>query len=244
MSQEAKKQAKRLAAKYLASRPTTPGDLRYKTSELTTQIGLAYNAAISLKGAMDTMDEIPASLKVIYRRTVSVMDLLAKAKAEAYQSEMEFRRLRMASTPKRLTVGRASAKLVHTWKGGSNMNESMTWEVQAPGVEPHFVTSSRIWNPPETLVFETDANGRGSSGREVAGGPEIGHQEAMEDYLNIVNMRSRKRQAASKKYTPAQLAIWKSKHRDFRSGSIQAGDAKVLVNGGARGTMLVPLESL
>ena len=44
-------------------------------------------------------------------------------------------------------------------------------------------------------------------------------------------------------YTPEQIAVWKRKHRDFKSGSTRAGTAVIMVNGGARGAMLIPLEA-
>jgi hypothetical protein len=44
------------------------------------------------------------------------------------------------------------------------------------------------------------------------------------------------------KYTPEQLAHWKGKHKDFKSGSTVRGNAKVLKLVPGSGTCLIPLE--
>jgi len=68
------------------------GDARGQASEVTRRIGEAFLEATTLKGDFDAMDEIPTSARKIYDRTLKVMDLLGKAKKEAYQTEMELRR--------------------------------------------------------------------------------------------------------------------------------------------------------
>ena len=77
---------------YLNERVVTASDVRGGAARITEALGLAYNAVISFKGDLDTMEEIPNSLREIYTRTGKMIDLIVKAKAVAYQSEMELRR--------------------------------------------------------------------------------------------------------------------------------------------------------
>lgn len=74
--------------------PITFEAINYKAAQATVAIGEAYNAVLGFKGLIDRMDEIPASLHRQYARTGKILDALARAKAEAYQSQMELRRLR------------------------------------------------------------------------------------------------------------------------------------------------------
>lgn len=77
-----------------AASPSTLADFQRSTAELTRRIGEAYNEAVHLKGMMDQMEEVTPSLKKTYARAMKIMDLLRSAKKDAYQSEMELRRLR------------------------------------------------------------------------------------------------------------------------------------------------------
>lgn len=45
-------------------------------------------------------------------------------------------------------------------------------------------------------------------------------------------------------YTEAQRQRWINTHRDFRSGSLSRGDARVLISVPGEGTCLVSLRSL
>ena len=71
----------------------TPSALRTQSAKITQKLGEAYNAVIGFKGMLDTAEEIPNSLGTIYERTGFMMQKIADAKAVAYQSEMELRRM-------------------------------------------------------------------------------------------------------------------------------------------------------
>jgi len=80
--------------RYEEGRVNTPAHFQVASSEVNKKIGEAYNSALKLKGMFDQMEEIPNTLRKIYNRNMKAMDLLRKAKDEAYQSQMEFRRIR------------------------------------------------------------------------------------------------------------------------------------------------------
>ena len=71
----------------------TPSDFRLVSAGVTKACGEAYMAALKLKGMFDQMEEIPKPYQKIYHRTMKVMDMAGDAKQEAYQSEMEIRRI-------------------------------------------------------------------------------------------------------------------------------------------------------
>lgn len=77
-----------------AASPSTLADFQRSTAELTRRIGEAYNEALHLKGMMDQMEEVTPSLKKTYTRAMKILDHLRSAKKDAYQSEMELKRLR------------------------------------------------------------------------------------------------------------------------------------------------------
>jgi hypothetical protein len=82
-----------------------------------------------------------------------------------------------------IQVGQMTATLTRT--GRSPHNDTKTWLVSGRGNASHHVTSSRIYNPSETLVFPTDEHGRVGN-REVAGGPGLGHFDAVCQYLRTL----------------------------------------------------------
>ena len=65
----------------------------YSAAKLTRQLGLAYNAVMEFKGMLDTMEEIPNSLRRAYDRTGKIAEHTHLAKAQAFQSQMELRRI-------------------------------------------------------------------------------------------------------------------------------------------------------
>lgn len=69
-------------------------DFQIAASEVTKKCGEAYMAAVKLKGMFDQMEEIPKDLREIYHRTMKVMGKAGDAKQDAYQSQMELRRIR------------------------------------------------------------------------------------------------------------------------------------------------------
>jgi len=71
----------------------TPSDFRRVSAGVTKACGEAYMAALKLKGMFDQMEEIPGAYQKIYERTMKVMGMAGDAKQDAYQSEMEIRRI-------------------------------------------------------------------------------------------------------------------------------------------------------
>lgn len=69
-------------------------DFQVASANVTEACGNAYMAALKLKGMFDQMEEIPQYLHGIYSRTMKVMGMAGDAKQEAYQSQMELRRMR------------------------------------------------------------------------------------------------------------------------------------------------------
>lgn len=72
----------------------TLNNFKIVSSKITKNIEEAYNKNLSLKFMFDQMEEIPDSMEKKYYRIMKIMDLLRKAKDEAYQNEMEFKRLK------------------------------------------------------------------------------------------------------------------------------------------------------
>jgi len=75
-------------------RVNTLAHFQVTSSEVTRKIGEAYMRAHKLKAMFDQMEEIPNTFHKIYDRNLKAIDLISKAKDEAYQSQMELRRIR------------------------------------------------------------------------------------------------------------------------------------------------------
>jgi hypothetical protein len=76
-----------------ARRPDSLSDFRRASAEVTRKIGEAFNAAVALKGMFDRWEDV-SSQRRIYDRNSKIMGQLGSAKQQAYQSEMELRRLK------------------------------------------------------------------------------------------------------------------------------------------------------
>ena len=68
--------------------------LQIQAKRVTEACGEAYNESVRLKLMMDTAEEIPNYLRKIYDRNLKVFNKAADAKKDAYQSQMELRRVR------------------------------------------------------------------------------------------------------------------------------------------------------
>ena len=83
------------AAERLEAAPVgnSPAAFQVAASSLTRKVGEAYTAAVSLKLMYDKWHELPPEHKKIYKRTMSVIDQMGRAKDDAYQSQMELKRI-------------------------------------------------------------------------------------------------------------------------------------------------------
>lgn len=94
MSSDAKKIAEAIEVILSEGPVITLSMLKAQATKVTDACTDLYLAAVKLKSLMDTAEEIPPDLREIYDRNLKVMGAAGDAKKEAYQSQMEMRKIR------------------------------------------------------------------------------------------------------------------------------------------------------